>query len=56
VKGSIRFLLGLVIVAGAVGTLDADPYASLLTQATVAAAGIALLAWGVLASRKQHNG
>ena len=46
-KGSIRFFVGLLITAGAVGHIDANPDADLLTQVIVASAGLAIMAWGV---------
>ncbi len=55
-KGSIRFILGLLIVFGAVGTLDADPSADLLVQTLLALGGLALMFSGVLAIQKQQNG
>lgn len=44
----IRFIAGFFIVYGAVGTLDFDPNASLLTYTLLAFAGIALMAWPIL--------
>lgn len=46
-KGSIRFFTGLLITAGAVGHIDANPDADLLTQVLIAACGLAIMAWGV---------
>lgn len=46
-KGSIRFFVGLLVTAGAVGHIDANPDADLLTQALLAFAGLAIMAWGV---------
>ena len=51
-KGSIRFILGLVLVLGAVGTMDADPSASVLVQSLIAVAGLAVMASGTTALRK----
>jgi len=44
----IRFITGLFIVFGAVGGMDADPHASLLTGMLLAFAGLALMAWPIL--------
>lgn len=55
-KGSIRFILGLLIAFGAVGTLDVNPDASLRMQATVAIAGLLLMYSGLLANQRQRNG
>ena len=44
----IRFITGLFIVFGAVGGMDADPHASLLTGLLLAFAGLALMAWPIL--------
>lgn len=50
-KGSIRFFLGMLIVFGAVGTLDFDPDASLLVQGIVACLGLLLVKSGLDARR-----
>ena len=42
----IRFVLGLVIVMGAVGTLDIDPEANVLLQTALAGVGLALMYFG----------
>lgn len=55
-KGSIRFIVGLLIVFGAVGTLDYDPGADLLVQTLLAVAGLGIMLSGVLANQKQQNG
>ena len=44
----IRFMTGLFVVMGAVGTLDFDPTASLLNYTLLAFAGLALMAWPIL--------
>ena len=36
----IRFIAGIVMVLGAVGTLDTDPHASGLVQGTIALCGL----------------
>jgi hypothetical protein len=51
-KGSIRALVGFLIVYGAVGSLDADPQASILAMGALATAGLALMASGVNAMGK----
>jgi hypothetical protein len=42
----IRFIVGLVIVFGAVGTLDIDPEANVLLQMALAGVGLALMYLG----------
>jgi hypothetical protein len=42
----IRFILGLVIVMGAVGTLDIDPEANVLLQMALAGLGLTLMYLG----------
>ena len=42
----IRFIVGLVIVMGAVGTLDIDPEANVLLQTALAGVGLALMYFG----------
>jgi hypothetical protein len=42
----IRFVLGLVIVMGAVGTLDIDPEANVLLQTALAGVGLVLMYMG----------
>jgi hypothetical protein len=42
----IRFVIGLVIVLGAVGTLDIDPEANVLLQTALAGVGLALMYFG----------
>ena len=42
----IRFILGLVIVLGAVGTLDIDPEANVLLQTALAGLGLTLMYLG----------
>ena len=56
IKGSIRMIVGFFITFGAVGTLDADPNASVLVQFTVAMIGLAIAYSGVLANQKQNCG
>ena len=45
-RGSIRFFLGLLIVFGAVGTLEVNPDASLLAQLILAGAGLLVMKSG----------
>jgi hypothetical protein len=42
----IRFIVGLVIVFGAVGTLDIDPEANVLLQTALAGLGLTLMYFG----------
>jgi hypothetical protein len=42
----IRFIVGLVIVMGAVGTLDIDPEANVLLQIALAGVGLVLMYLG----------
>jgi hypothetical protein len=56
-KGSIRAFVGFFIVFGAVGSLDADPSASVLLQVSVAVFGLLLMYSGVRAmNRDQYHG
>ncbi len=55
-KGSIRAVLGFLIVFGAVGTLDADPSSSLLLQTGIAIVGLLVMYSGVRAmNRSEFN-
>ena len=51
----IRFILGLVLVLGAVGTLDIDANASLLVQGAIAVSGLALMMFGVRRLQKSNG-
>lgn len=51
-KGSIRIAVGFFVVFGAVGTLDMDPSASLLTQTVLALAGLAIMYTGINAMKE----
>ncbi len=42
----IRFIVGLLIVFGAVGTLDIDPEANVLLQMALAGVGLVLMYLG----------
>jgi hypothetical protein len=42
----IRFIVGLLIVMGAVGTLDIDPEANVLLQMALAGVGLTLMYFG----------
>ena len=42
----IRFIVGLLIVFGAVGTLDIDPEANVLLQTALAGVGLVLMYLG----------
>ena len=48
-KGTLRFFLGLLITLGAVGTLDHDPNADLLTVFITGAVGLFIMYSGALA-------
>ena len=52
-RGSIRMAIGFLAVFGAVGTLDADPNASLLAVVALAAVGLGLMLSGVNAMNRQ---
>jgi len=51
-RGSIRMLVGFLIVFGAVGTIEVNPDANLLVQMIVAGAGLAIMFTGVSAMRE----
>jgi len=51
-KGSIRIIVGFLIALGAVGTLDADPSASVLLQAALALIGLVIMASGVASMQR----
>lgn len=53
-KGSIRFFAGLLIMFGAVGTLEIDNEASVLVQVGVALIGAAVAYSGVRAFNKNE--
>jgi hypothetical protein len=55
-NGSIRMIVGFLVVFGALGTLDADPEASVVIQAALALVGCMVLGSGVLAMKKQNIG
>jgi hypothetical protein len=50
-RGSIRFLVGFLIVFGAVGTVDVNPDADLLVQTVIAICGLAVMLTGVNAMK-----
>lgn len=52
-KGTIRFVLGLLIVMGAAGTADVEPAASLLNLIGWSLVGLGLMYSGVIAMNKQ---
>ncbi len=52
-QGTIRFFLGFLITFGAVGTLDADPAASVLIQTGIALVGLAIMASGAMALKNK---
>jgi hypothetical protein len=49
----IRFIVGLLIVFGAVGEMDYNPDANLLLQTAIAAVGLALMYFGSQKLAKQ---
>jgi len=51
-RGSIRMLVGFLIVFGAVGTIEVNPDADLLVQMVIAVAGLALMFNGVSAMQE----
>jgi len=51
-RGSIRAVVGFFIAFGAVGTLDADPSASVLLQVALASVGLAIM-WSGVASMQR---
>lgn len=50
-RGSIRMLVGFLIVFGAVGTLDLNPDADLFVQTVIAICGLAVMFTGVNAMK-----
>jgi len=44
----IRFIFGLLLLLGAVGTLDTDPTASLLNYTFLSIIGLFIMSWPVL--------
>jgi hypothetical protein len=51
-RGSIRMLVGFLIVFGAVGTMEIDPNSDLLVQTIIAIAGLAVVLTGVSAMQE----
>jgi hypothetical protein len=51
-RGSIRMLVGFLIVFGAVGTIEVNPDADLIVQMALAVAGLALMFTGVSVMRE----
>jgi hypothetical protein len=51
-RGSIRLGIGFLMVFGAVGTLEADPSASLLSVLALATVGLVVMYSGVTAMEK----
>jgi hypothetical protein len=52
-QGSIRVFLGILVTFGALGTLDADPSASILVQSLIALVGISFMYSGVKAMNRE---
>ncbi len=53
-KGSIRFLIGLLMVFGAVGGLEANPDAAIGTVLLWTATGLGMMLWGVRALQESR--
>jgi hypothetical protein len=51
-RGSIRMIVGFLIVFGAVGSIEIDPNANLMLEMILAGAGLAFLYSGVSAMRE----
>jgi len=51
-RGSIRMIVGFLIVFGAVGSIEIDPNANLMIEMILAGAGLALLFSGVNAMKE----
>ena len=51
-RGSIRMLVGFLIVYGAVGSIEVDPNANLMIEMILAGAGLALLFSGINAMKE----
>ena len=51
-RGSIRMIVGFLIVFGAVGSIEIDPNANLMIEMILAGAGLALMFSGVNAMRE----
>lgn len=52
-KGTIRLIVGLLITYGAVGTMDYDPNADVVTQMLVAGLGLVTMLWGTIAMNRE---
>ena len=53
--GTIRLVVGFILVFGAVGGMEHQPEASLLAQTLVAFAGIALMLWATRDINRKAN-
>lgn len=51
-RGSIRMLVGFLIVFGAVGSIEVDPNANLMIEMILAGAGLALMFSGINAMKE----
>jgi hypothetical protein len=51
-RGSIRMLVGFMIVFGAIGTIEVNPDADLLVQIIIALCGLSVMLTGVSAMRE----
>jgi hypothetical protein len=52
-RGSIRFVLGLLITFGAVGTIEVNPDANLILQTALAVLGLGIMSSGIAAFEKE---
>ena len=52
-RGTIRAVVGFLIVFGTVGTIEINPDANLILQTSLAILGLAIMANGVAAFRKE---
>ena len=52
-RGTIRTFIGFLIALGAVGTIEINPDANLLVQTGLALLGLAIMANGVAAFKKE---
>ena len=53
--GSIRLMVGMMIMLGAVGTIEVDADANLLLEVTVAILGALIAQSGILAMKRENK-
>jgi hypothetical protein len=53
--GTIRLVVGFILVFGAVGGMEHQPEASLLAQTLIAGAGLALMLWATRDINRRAN-